>query len=321
MIGIIIALVIALGVGGTVVADTAGPGDLLFPVDQAVETIQLSLAGDDKKNELRIKFSEERISEIEDLVGESADESIDADKQSFPVEEQENITVGIEAVLNLLAQLKEQEQGDSRIDSIASKLNEYMDNLPSNARIEVGEDKLHIKFEDNESGDNTDGGNDSEVEIKNENKNGAVKAEIRTDEGRIKIEVKNGILEIKTKLEDDSNDDKEDTTDSNSKDSGDGLEEIEAKVLSDKTVVEIKIDNEKTTFTTSATSREDIIAAIIAKFPSLTSAEITAVLKIETEDDDQDDSQDDDSDEDSNSDDSKEEDDQNDSNSGSDDNR
>ncbi len=314
MIGIIIALVIALGVGGTVVADTARPGDLLFPVDQVVETVRFSLAGDDKKNELRIKFSEERISEIEDLVGESSDESDDADKDSLSIEEQEHVTVGIEAVLNLLAQLKEQEQSDARIDSIIAKLNEYTTTLPSNGRIKISDDKLYIKFEDDDDSE--------EVEVKDNSKNGTLKAEFRTDEERIKIKVKDGVLEIKTKADNDSDDDKEDDEaedDDDAKDSDDGLEEIEAKILSDKTVVQIELNDEETTFTTSATSREAIIAAIIAKFPSLTSAEITAVLKIETEDDDSDDDKEDDEAEDD--DDAKDSDDQSDSNSGSDDNQ
>ncbi|KKT79236.1 MAG: hypothetical protein UW76_C0032G0008, partial [Parcubacteria group bacterium GW2011_GWF2_44_8b] len=38
MIPLFLALIIAFGVGGTVVAsDSARPGDLLFPVDRAVE--------------------------------------------------------------------------------------------------------------------------------------------------------------------------------------------------------------------------------------------------------------------------------------------
>lgn len=313
MIGIIIALVVALGIGGTVVADTARPGDLLFPVDQVAEKVQLSLAGDDKKNELRIKFSEERISEIEDLVVESADESGDTDKDSFSVEEQEHVTTGIEAVLNLLAQLKEEEQSDARIDSIIAKLNEYTTTLPSNGSIKVSDDKLHIKFEDEDGSE--------EVEIKDNSKNGMLKTEIRTDEERIKIKVKDGVLEIKTKVNDDSDDDSNED-DNDSKDSDEGLKEIEAKIVSDKTVVQIELNDEETTFTTTATTREAIIAAILAKFPSLTSAEITAVLKIEAEDSDDDSNEDSNEDKDSGSDDSKEQDDdQNDSNSGSDDNR
>lgn len=69
---IIVALVLALGVGGTVVtADNARPGDVLFGVDQAVERVRISLAGTEKKNDLRIQFAGERIKEVEHLSPES----------------------------------------------------------------------------------------------------------------------------------------------------------------------------------------------------------------------------------------------------------
>lgn len=69
---IIVALALALGVGGTVVtADNAGPGDLLFGVDQAVEKVRISLAGPEKKNDLRIQFAGERMKEVEHLSPET----------------------------------------------------------------------------------------------------------------------------------------------------------------------------------------------------------------------------------------------------------
>lgn len=65
---IIIALILVVGIGGTVaMADNSVPGDTLFGVDRAVENIRLSLAGTEKKNELRIAFAGERIKEIETI--------------------------------------------------------------------------------------------------------------------------------------------------------------------------------------------------------------------------------------------------------------
>lgn len=65
---IIVALALALGVGGTVVtADNAGPGDALFGVDQAVEKVRITLASPEKKNDLRIQFAGERMKEVEHL--------------------------------------------------------------------------------------------------------------------------------------------------------------------------------------------------------------------------------------------------------------
>jgi len=287
MIGLFIALIIALGAGGTaVVADNARPGDALFGIDRAVENMRISFAGDEKKNELRIRFAEERIGEIDDLVDDdgSSDDSGDDSKKVLTAEEQASVNVGIEAALNLLTNLQEQQGENPRLDDIISRLNAYLDDLPSDAKIEIGDDKLEIKFKDDDSD-------------KDDNESNKSKIEIRTDEGRIKIEVKDGVLEIKTKLDDD-NDDDDDASDQPRSVTG-GLEEAEAKVFSDKTIIQLEINDEKTTFTTTANTREGIVAAIVEKFPTLTSAQVNAVLEIETEGTDETDDQDDDSDDDS----------------------
>ena len=59
-------LIVALIGGGstTVLAsNSAGPGDVLFPIDLAIEKMQLAFARGNGKSTLRIKFSEERFSE------------------------------------------------------------------------------------------------------------------------------------------------------------------------------------------------------------------------------------------------------------------
>ncbi|MEK7227984.1 MAG: cytochrome b5 domain-containing protein [Patescibacteria group bacterium] len=69
---IIIALVLAVGLGGTVaLADNSVPGDPLFGIDRAVENLRLSLASSEKKNELRISFAGERVKEIERITTSS----------------------------------------------------------------------------------------------------------------------------------------------------------------------------------------------------------------------------------------------------------
>lgn len=50
--------------GSTIVAaDSAKPGDLLFPVDIAVENVRIVFAANGKKDELKIKFAGERLGE------------------------------------------------------------------------------------------------------------------------------------------------------------------------------------------------------------------------------------------------------------------
>lgn len=65
---ILIALVLAIGLGGTVaLADNSLPGDPLFGLDRAVENLRLSLASEKKKNDLRIAFADERVKEVEKI--------------------------------------------------------------------------------------------------------------------------------------------------------------------------------------------------------------------------------------------------------------
>lgn len=68
----VLALVFLLGTAGTVAASgKARPGDLLFPIDQAVEGVRLAFAGDDiARVELKRQFAEERMEELRSLLAE-----------------------------------------------------------------------------------------------------------------------------------------------------------------------------------------------------------------------------------------------------------
>lgn len=63
-----IAFVLILGGGSMVVAsNSATPGSLLFPVELALENMQLKLSGEARKGELRLRFAEERLEEIREV--------------------------------------------------------------------------------------------------------------------------------------------------------------------------------------------------------------------------------------------------------------
>lgn len=69
MAALIIALVVVLGGGTVAAANAAVPGDALFGLDLAVEKARINFAGDDsKKNELKVKFAEERLAEAKTVV-------------------------------------------------------------------------------------------------------------------------------------------------------------------------------------------------------------------------------------------------------------
>src|SRR3989338_1513620 len=275
MIGIIIAVIIALGAGGTVVvADNARPGDLLFGVDQAVEKLRINITRKEKKNELRVRFAEERIAEVKEL--EEEDKKINGLTESLSVEQKARVTEGIESALDFLTGLDgDSEILDDRLQTLVTELSVYLNELPTGARVQVSDDRLRIKFDQGPE----------KVEI-NEQGDDKTKIEMRTKEGRIRVEIKNGQIEIKTKIEEDKSGSSKDKM------------KAEAKILSDKTIVEVEIGDEKTIFVTSANTEEGIIAAIIAKFPNLSAEQVGTVLEIETEDNDDDEDLDDDSDDD-----------------------
>ncbi len=75
---VIAVVVVLLGVGGTATAsESARPGDLLFPIDQAIEDVRLALArSDENEARLKIAFAEERLAELRSLLNEgSVDDS------------------------------------------------------------------------------------------------------------------------------------------------------------------------------------------------------------------------------------------------------
>ncbi len=77
MTALLIALAVLFsGTGVVAASDAAKPGDALFGIDLAVERLQLSLAGSEKRNELAREFARERLQEIQKLRG---DGSVDDD--------------------------------------------------------------------------------------------------------------------------------------------------------------------------------------------------------------------------------------------------
>jgi outer membrane biosynthesis protein TonB len=65
-----ITLIFGLTTGTALAADNAKPGDMLFPVDRAIENVQLSLASENNKDALKVKFALERVTEVKDILKE-----------------------------------------------------------------------------------------------------------------------------------------------------------------------------------------------------------------------------------------------------------
>ncbi len=72
------ALVLILGVGGTTAAaaQQSRPGDVLFPIERALEEVRLALAvNDTTRASLQLKFAEERLAELRSLVEEAQNDT------------------------------------------------------------------------------------------------------------------------------------------------------------------------------------------------------------------------------------------------------
>ena len=102
LVPMFVAVVIALGGGTAALADSAKPGDALYPIDQWVERMQERLTkAPEAKAGLLAKFSEERAAELKALQGLDPSEWSEAMKAKFEERKQgaiERLATSIERV-------------------------------------------------------------------------------------------------------------------------------------------------------------------------------------------------------------------------------
>ena len=67
---VILGVVFGGGIWTVQASDQARPGDTLYPVDRAVENVRLALSSGVKKDNLKIQFAEERVTEVRSLVNQ-----------------------------------------------------------------------------------------------------------------------------------------------------------------------------------------------------------------------------------------------------------
>lgn len=323
MIPLAIALIVLLGAGGTVAAsDDARPGDFLFPLDRGIEEVRLALASDSEKDTLRIRFAEERIKEFDAIVDREAGATelsgplTKAEAKIFTNETVVKLEAGdtkvffktdastreaivteiaslygfseaeVEAVLVIETEDRESRPDDSdrsedarlRIEHAVAVLTEFAERTRSQASSSPGVvnalERLEARLESRLEGR-------EELRIKSDDTK--TRIEYKSDEGKVRIEVRDDEVRVKSEDKDDSDDDRSKDEDDNSSSSNEKLE-IEADVFTDITVVKVEENDNKTTFTTSATTRAEIIAEILTRYPLLTSSDIDAALEVEVED-------------------------------------
>lgn len=176
MIGLIIALAVLLGAGGTaVVADTARPGDFLFPVDQTVESIQFAFTPEKNKVDLKIKFVNERLDELESILD---DENATSTATGVSEEAKLNLTQALDILTRHLAEihgLASTTPGIAQaISIIEARLSSAAGALPAELRVKIRDDSGRI--------------------------------ELKTEDGKLKIKVRNGEIEVESEFEDEDSD-------------------------------------------------------------------------------------------------------------------
>lgn len=262
MMATLLALVVILGGGGVVVASNdAIPGDVLYPVDQVVENIQIKLTGDEgKKNELKVKFAEERLSEFEEVITKNSQSTKDVDLSSAKITEVEidvftnETTVSIEADDKKYGFVTKTRDKDQIISEIQTKYKLSLEQINSNLSFEMedrdsrADDKKFlnsansIEFKSDKQKQEFEGSLSSVSDfVVNSNLsaeekdrlsttlnsiiailavNPNLEIEMKTVDG-VKIEVEDGKIEIKTKGSKLDDDKKYDDSDNDDSDDGD----------------------------------------------------------------------------------------------------
>lgn len=322
MIPLALIIAVLLSAGGTVAAaDAARPGDLLFPVDRAVEDLRLRLSSEGDKDDLRIKFANERLDEFSSIVSdEFGDDLPDAELTeaeadiftnetivkleagdrkalfSTSADTREEIIAAIEsrygfskeaidAVLVVetedrasTAQDGDESSADARlrVEHALDVLNGFVLATRGSASTSPGVLNALNVLEAHLLERSTSLPEDLRVRIKDDR----ARFEFEDENGRTRVEFKDGEVRVKT----DDDDREDDDSRSGSYDDSSSALQIEADVFTDTTLVKVERNDDTDTFSTDATSREDIIDEILAKYSDLSRSEVEAALDLEVED-------------------------------------
>ncbi len=243
MIPLLIGALLFASAGGTVAAsNSAVPGDALFGVDRAVENVRIAFAGNGKA-ELKLKFAEERLQEVEKIIAEArlkakatstatstpstATSTATSTKPtkatstatSTPRGNDDRVALGISVALDYLNDISADLQASGNTEAVAALESaiDRLEGMANTADVKVllkknGAFQLKLQGVASSTASST-----GSVRINtNGNKD---RIEIREDGDLIRIELKkDGEVRIKSKTnigEDDSDDDSDDEDEDN----------------------------------------------------------------------------------------------------------
>lgn len=162
MIGAL-ALVLVFGGAGMVAAsNNARPGDNLFGVDLALEKMQIRLAGEEKKSELKLRFAQEREEEVREISESRRGDDSDGSTR-FTAEENADLSV---ALSNLEILISEESNSDNEAE-LRATLEDILILLEGDTDIEIRRENGKIEIETKSDGsleiefENEDGDDDS----------------------------------------------------------------------------------------------------------------------------------------------------------------
>ena len=193
MIPILIALAVLFGAGGTVAAsDSARPGDLLFPVDRAVEEVRAAFTAGEGKAELKIKFAEERLDEMDSIL---EDEPATTTPNGISEETKLNLSHALDILTMHLAEIHGAASSTpgiaQAISIIEERLQSRVGDLPQELKIKIRDDRGRI--------------------------------ELKTEEGKVKVKIdSDGEIEVEIEVEDEDDDSDDDNKGNSGSNSGPG---------------------------------------------------------------------------------------------------
>ncbi|OHA90334.1 MAG: hypothetical protein A3F53_00025 [Candidatus Zambryskibacteria bacterium RIFCSPHIGHO2_12_FULL_48_10] len=238
MIPLLIGMLVFISGGTAVAANSAVPGDILFPVDRAVENVRLVFSGKGKA-ELKVKFSEERLEEVEKLISRarlsasatttgstnSPQAATSTNATSTPKNTDGRVAVGVNVAISYLSDVaadleaKGNTQALAAVESVIERL-ETMVNA-EDVKVELkknGDFMLKIK---GSTATSTASTSPSAGKIKINTSGNKGRIEVKEEDGKFKIEIKDDgetKLKSETEIEIENDDNKDDDNDKNDDD-------------------------------------------------------------------------------------------------------
>jgi len=175
---IAILIILAGSVATVQASDKARPGDWLFPVDRAIENVNIKLATKQKQNELKIKYAQERIVEVESLIEEAEKRIVEQpvlpstnvlpgtegddsgsgtvyERGQLAVEDKERLEQAFQIAFDYVASVQDVlpsqgEVGDDLLDQLLSKVKYGASYFPAGIELEMElenhDNKVEVKF-------------------------------------------------------------------------------------------------------------------------------------------------------------------------------